>query len=108
MDYAPFGIFALIAVTVGVHGIKVLLPLIKLILVMYTVALLHILVVYIPFIRFVGRMRPGSFFRGVAEPLLVAFTTCSSAAALPLKLTRGRKTRCTPDNQQLLVFLVLL
>lgn len=86
MEYAPFGIFALIAVTVGVHGLKVLLPLIKLIVVVYAVALLHILIVYTPFIRFVGRMRPGTFFRGVAEPLLVAFTTCSSAAALPLNM----------------------
>lgn len=51
MEYAPFGVFALIAVTVGVHGIKVLLPLIKLILVVYAVALLHILIVYTPFIR---------------------------------------------------------
>ncbi|WP_258359182.1 dicarboxylate/amino acid:cation symporter [Moorella sulfitireducens] len=86
MEYAPFGIFALITVTVGVYGIGVLLPLIKLIIVMYVVALLHILIVYTPFITLAGKMWPGTFFRVVAEPLLVAFTTCSSAAALPLNM----------------------
>lgn len=91
MEYAPYGVFALIAVTVGVHGIKVLLPLIKLILVVYAVALLHALIVYGSFIRFVARMPLGSFFKAVAEPLLVAFTTCSSAAALPLNLRSVEK-----------------
>ena len=86
MEYAPFGVFALIAVTVGVHGIGVLLPLLKLIIVMYLVALLHIVIVYTPFITIVGKLRPVTFFRGVAEPLFVAFTTCSSAAALPLNM----------------------
>ncbi|WP_343105496.1 dicarboxylate/amino acid:cation symporter [Neomoorella humiferrea] len=91
MEYAPFGIFALITVTVGVYGIGVLLPLFKLIIVMYVVALLHILFVYTPFITLIGKMRPGTFFKGVAEPLLVAFTTCSSAAALPLNMRSVEK-----------------
>jgi proton glutamate symport protein len=91
MEYAPYGIFALIAVTVGVHGPKVLLPLIKLIGVMYLVAFLHILIVYTPFITLVGKMNPWRFFRGVGEPLLVAFTTCASAAALPLNIRAVEK-----------------
>jgi len=91
MEYAPYGIFALITVTVGVHGPKVLLPLIKLIGVMYLVAFLHILIVYTPFIALVGKMRPWHFYRGVGEPLLVAFTTCASAAALPLNIQAVEK-----------------
>ena len=77
--------------TVGVHGPKVLLPLIKLIGVMYLVAFLHILIVYTPFITRVGKMNPWRFFRGVGEPLLVAFTTCASAAALPLNMRAVEK-----------------
>ncbi|MGI6285539.1 dicarboxylate/amino acid:cation symporter [Neomoorella humiferrea] len=75
----------------GVHLIGVLLPLFKLIIVMYVVALLHILFVYTQFITLIGKMRPGTFFKGVAEPLLVAFTTCSSAAALPLNMRSVEK-----------------
>jgi DAACS family dicarboxylate/amino acid:cation (Na+ or H+) symporter len=91
MEYAPYGIFALIAVTVGTHGVEVLLPLLKLIIVVYLVAILHILVVYTPLVTFVGKLRPGTFFRAVSEPLIVAFTTCSSAAALPLNMRAVEK-----------------
>jgi len=91
MEYAPFGVFALIAVTVGVYGLNVLLPLIKLIVVMYAAALLQILIVYVPFVSLGGRMRPRTFLKGITEPLLVAFTTCSSAAALPLNMRSVEK-----------------
>jgi len=91
MEYAPYGIFALITVTVGTHGLKVLLPLIKLIGVMYLVALLHILIVYTPFVALVGKISPWRFLKGVGEPLLVAFTTCSSAAALALNMRSVEK-----------------
>ena len=91
MEYAPYGIFALITVTVGTHGLKILLPLIKLIGVMYLVAFLHILIVYTPFVALVGKINPWRFFKGVGEPLLVAFTTCSSAAALALNMRSVEK-----------------
>jgi len=91
MEYAPYGIFALIAVTVGTHGVEVLLPLLKLIVVVYLVAILHILVVYTPLVTFVAKLSPGAFFRAVSEPLIVAFTTCSSAAALPLNMRAVEK-----------------
>jgi proton glutamate symport protein len=91
MEYAPYGIFALITVTVGTHGLKILLPLGKLILVVYFVAFLHILIVYTPFIALVGKMNPWRFYKGLGEPLLVAFTTCSSAAALALNMQAVEK-----------------
>ncbi len=81
MYYAPIGVFGLIAFTVSRHGMDVILPLIKLIGVMYLAAFVHILLVYIPCIMISG-VKLGSFFKECSSPLLIAFTTCSSAAAL--------------------------
>ena len=81
MYYAPIGVFALMAVAVGRHGLGVLLPLIKLVGIMYLGCVIHVLVVYIPIVRWAG-LRPSVFFRVLSTPLLIAFSSCSSAAAL--------------------------
>ncbi len=91
MMYAPIGVFGLMAFTVSQHGLSVLLPLGKFIVVMYLAALLHILVVYTPLVRFIVKLRMVQFVKGILEPLLIAFTTCSSAAALPSNMQSVRK-----------------
>ncbi|WP_027719639.1 dicarboxylate/amino acid:cation symporter [uncultured Desulfovibrio sp.] len=90
MLYAPIGVFGLMAFTVAAHGLDVLLPLIKLVAVMYLACLLQILLVYFPCVKFSG-LEPVHFLRGVGEPLLIAFTTCSSAAALSSNLLSVEK-----------------
>ncbi len=90
MIYAPIGVFALMASTVASHGLSVLLPLIKLVAVMYVASLCQILLVYLPCVKFSG-LTPGAFLRGVASPLIIAFTTCSSAAALSSNMLSVQK-----------------
>ena len=90
MHYAPIGVFALMAYTVSNHGLEVLLPLIKLIGMMYLGCLIHVIITYLPCIRYAG-LKPGTFFRGLSAPLLTSFTTCSSAAALSTNLTCVQK-----------------
>lgn len=90
MHYAPIGVFALMAHTVSNHGLEVLLPLIKLIGIMYLGCLIHVIITYLPCIRYAG-LKPGTFFRGLSAPLLTSFTTCSSAAALSTNLTCVQK-----------------
>lgn len=89
MLYAPIGVFGLMAYTVTTHGLSVLLPLGKVLVLMYVGCLLLFLLVYVPVLRGIVKISPITFLRGLAEPLLVAFTTCSSAAALPSNM------RCT-------------
>ncbi len=86
MLYAPFGVFALIAYTVGLHGLKVILPLVKTIVIMYAIALIHVLIVYLPVLKFIAKYPIKSFFKEMREPMLVAFSTCSSGAALPVNM----------------------
>ena len=90
MIYAPVGVFGLIAFTVSKHGADVLLPLIKVIGVMYVACLVHVLVCYLPLVRVSG-ITIGHFFKVLSAPLMIAFTTCSSAAALATNLIQCQK-----------------
>ena len=91
MLYAPIGVFGLMAYTVTQHGLAVLLPLGKVIALMYVSCLLLIVLVYIPLLHYVVKIPVVRYLKGVLEPLMVAFTTCSSAAALPSNLACAEK-----------------
>ena len=90
MIYAPVGVFGLIAFTVSKHGADVLLPLIKVIGVMYIACVVHVFVCYLPLVRVSG-LTIGHFFKVLSAPLMIAFTTCSSAAALASNLIQCQK-----------------
>ena len=95
MRYAPIGVFALMAVVVSQHGLAVLLPLGKLILSSFIATVLLIVVIYIPIVMFVVRIPIGQYFKGIFEPWLIAFTTCSSAAAMAANLLAARRLGAT-------------
>ena len=85
MYLAPMGVGAAIAVTVGSKGFGVLFSLGKLILTMYAALVLFVVLVLGAVVLLV-RIPLGAFYRAVREPFLIAFSTASSEAALPLAL----------------------
>jgi len=85
MYLAPLGVGAAIAVTVGSKGVGVLFGLSKLIVTMYGAAVLCIVLVLWPAIP-LFRIPSAKFLRAVREPAMIAFSTASSEAALPLAL----------------------
>ena len=85
MYLAPLGVGAAIAVTIGSKGLGVLFGLGKLIATMYVASALFVLLVLAPVIV-LFRIPPGRFYRAVRQPFLIAFSTASSEAALPLAL----------------------
>ena len=87
MKFAPIGIGAAIAVTVGHSGIGVLLNLGKLIGTLYGALVVFIAGVLFPIALFT-RVPIRRFFNAVKQPALIAFSTASSEAALPLALER--------------------
>ena len=86
MKVAPIGIFGLIAPVVGQYGASVLLPLIKLILVVYIGCILHALIVYSSSVKFLANYSPVKFFKGILPASLVAFSSSSSSATLPITI----------------------
>ena len=95
MLYAPIGVFGLMSYTVSRHGLSVLLPLGALILTAFIATLVFVVVILIPMVRFITGIPVMTFLKGIAEPWLVAFTTCSSAAALPANLNAARRLGAT-------------
>lgn len=91
MLYAPIGVFGLISYTVAQHGIAVLLPLFKLLLTSFFATAFLVIVILAPMVAILAKTGPKKFFKGIFEPWLIAFTTCSSAAALPANLVAARK-----------------
>lgn len=85
MMYAPIGVFALMAYTVAAQGMAVLIPLLKLIVLMYVGCLILVILVYFPCLKYSG-LSPRAFLKGYSEPLMTAFSTCSSAAAMSSSL----------------------
>jgi proton glutamate symport protein len=82
MYFAPVGVGAAMAYTIGHLGIGVLLPLGKLLLTGYAALVAFVLVVFLPIAR-LARLPIGRFIRAVAEPATIAFATSASSAALP-------------------------
>jgi len=87
MRFAPFGVGAAMAVTVGHSGIGVLANLAKLILTLYVTLIAFCLLVLLP-VALLFRIPVRGFLQAVREPALLAFSTTSSEAAMPDAMTR--------------------
>ncbi len=86
MQLAPIGVFCLLLPVVASNGPSVLLPLLSVIICVAVGCIIHALAVYSTMARVLGKMSPMKFFRGMSEAMLIAFTTCSSSAALPVNI----------------------
>src|SRR4029079_14637398 len=87
MKFAPIGIGAAMAVTVSHSGIGVIVNLGKIVLTLYVALLVFTLVAIVPVAK-IARIPLKGFFRAVKDPAVIAFTTTSSDAALPLAMER--------------------
>ena len=85
MEFAPIGVFAAIAATVGGKGLAILFTLGKLIALMY-LGLAIFVVIVVGGVSYLIRVPFFTFIKAIREPFLIAFTTASSEAALPKAL----------------------
>jgi proton glutamate symport protein len=87
MYFAPIGVGAAIAYTVGHMGLGILYNLFKLLATLYIALLVFLLGVLLP-IALLARVPLRRFIAAVAEPVSIAFATTSSEAALPLAMEK--------------------
>jgi proton glutamate symport protein len=85
MRYAPIGVGAAIAYTVGHGGLSILKNLALLVLTLYLALAAFILLVLVP-VMVIFRIPIRKFIKAVREPAVIAFSTTSSEAALPRAL----------------------
>lgn len=86
MRFAPFGVFAIVTVTVAKTGMSALKPLAMFMLVVVLGLLTHALVVLPLVLKLVARVPAFALHRAMAPALLTAFSTSSSNATLPLTM----------------------
>jgi Na+/H+-dicarboxylate symporter len=82
MYFAPLGVGAAIAYTVGSTGMGILFNLAKLLFTLYVALIVIIVAVLLP-VATLARTPLKEFVAAVAEPVSIAFGTASSEAALP-------------------------
>ncbi len=91
MRFAPYGVFALIASSVGSMGMKIVLPLMKFLACNYIACLVQICVVFAIAIRLLAKVPILPFYKGMKDAIVLAFSTSSSAATLPVSMECARE-----------------
>ncbi|MCX6319390.1 MAG: dicarboxylate/amino acid:cation symporter [Bacteroidetes bacterium] len=91
MYFAPFGVGAAIAVTVGHLGIDILKNLALLLVTLYLALIVFILVILLPIAIWVAKIPIKKFIQAIREPVSIAFATTSSDSALPKALENMEK-----------------
>jgi proton glutamate symport protein len=86
METAPYGVFALMLNVVADLGVDILLLLFKYALVVVLGLVLHVAVTHMGIIFFYVRQSPVRFIRAIKEAIVMAFSTSSSSATLPISL----------------------
>ena len=93
MRVAPFGVFALIGVTVAKFGVGSLLPLGKLILVVYAAMLFFVFVV-LGIVAKISGTSILTIIKILKDELLLAFSTASSESVMPRIMEKMEKFGC--------------
>jgi proton glutamate symport protein len=93
MHYAPIGVFAAIAYTVGAFGVKQLGNLAMLIGTLYLALIVFYLGVLLPVVL-IFKIPLRKFITAVREPAVIAFSTSTSEAALPRAMEAMERLGC--------------
>ena len=86
MKVAPYGVFALVSAVVADFGLGILFILLKYSIVVIVGLVLHVTVVYSLAIKLFSRQKIRAFFKGIRPAQLIAFSTSSSSATLPVTM----------------------
>ena len=92
MEFAPYGVFALIAAIIGEFGLGILGPLFKYSIIVIVGLFLHVIITYSAALKIFTKVKIISFFKGVRPAQLIAFSSSSSSATLPVTM------ECVEEN----------
>lgn len=87
----PLGVFGLMSVAITRFGLAIFGPVLKFIIVDYVACLIMIFGVYSVILKVFAKVSVRQFWRYGFESFLIAFSTCTSAAALPVAMKNSRR-----------------
>ena len=82
----PFGVFGLMSATMAKYGTAIFGPVAKFIATDYISCITMSVVVYSLLLSFIGKVNPIMFWKKAFESWLIAFSSCTSSAALPVSM----------------------
>lgn len=97
ISFSPYGVFALVACVFGKYGLIAILPLLKFVVSVYLACILQCAIVYSAMLILNG-INPLSFYKKIFSPLVVSFTTSSSAATLPVTMKCAQSNLNVSEN----------
>jgi len=86
MTAAPYGVFCLLAKVFATQGFDAFVPLLRYFVLVLAVLFAHAFVTYPSLLRLLAGLNPVRFLRNMRDPIVVAFSTASSNATLPVTL----------------------
>ncbi|MFB9757159.1 cation:dicarboxylate symporter family transporter [Ectobacillus funiculus] len=93
MKFAPFGVFALIGVTVSKFGVQSLIPLSKLTILVYATMIFFVICILGIIARWAG-INIFQFIKLLKDELILAYSTASSETVLPRIMNKMEKLGC--------------
>ena len=96
--YIPVGVFGLMTNAMATYGTSILGNIFKFILTDYLSAFTHLLIVYVPLLLFVAKVNPIKYLKVAFESWLVAFSTCTSMASLPVSMKNAKEKLGIPEE----------
>ena len=94
---SPIGVFTMMAWVVATQGPEILGSLAVVLGCAYLGYIVHVVVVYGLSVKFLSKMSPIKFFKGLAPAMITAFTTTSSNATLPVNIECCNKMGAEPE-----------
>ena len=94
----PYGVFSLMTVALAKYGVAIFGPVLKFILTDYLACIIMSTVGYSIFLIVIGKVNPMKFWRKAIEPWMIAFSTCTSSAALPVSMEVAPKKMGVPRD----------
>jgi Na+/H+-dicarboxylate symporter len=95
VSLSPIGVYSLIGYVVADKGLGTILSLWQYVVVVLIGIIWHFTVNLPSLAYFIGKFNPIKYFKQVREAILIAFSTCSSSATLPVSIEVAEK-----DDQQ--------
>lgn len=92
MKFAPIGVFGIMAWVTGTLGYDSLMKLAKFVFLYYAACILFVGIVFFGMLRFIAGLDPWKFVKGMWSAIVVAFSTGSSSASLPVSM------KCIQEN----------
>jgi dicarboxylate/amino acid:cation (Na+ or H+) symporter, DAACS family len=92
MKFAPIGVFGIMAWVAGSLGFGAMMKLAQFVLIYYAACLLFVGIVFFGILRLIAGLNPIHFMKGIWSAVVVAFSTGSSSASLPVSM------QCVHEN----------